>query len=58
VSDDRHTVTITRDQLEAWAGRSLTDEMVDAIDDCIPNSTIPDAIGEIAAAVTWDEEEL
>lgn len=52
----RHTVTITRKQLEAWAGRELTDEMVDAIDACIPDSTIPDAIGEIAASVAREEE--
>lgn len=52
----RRTVTITREQLEAWAGRELTDAMVDAIDGCIPDSSIPDAIWEIAASVAREEE--
>ncbi len=46
----RLTVQITRDQLESWAGRELTDEEVDRLDDCIPNSSIPEAIGEIAGS--------
>lgn len=44
--DDRPTVRITRAQLEAWAG-PLTDEQVDLLDDCIPHSSIPEAIATI-----------
>ena len=51
-SFSRHSVTITREQLEAWAGCELTDEEIDAIDDAIPNSSIPNAINEIAAAIS------
>lgn len=51
-SFSRHSVTITREQLEAWAGCKLADAEVDAIDDAIPNSSIPDAINEITAAIS------
>lgn len=47
----RMTVEITRDQLEAWAGRTLTDDEVYALDDAIPNSSIPDAVGTIVAGM-------
>lgn len=43
------TVEITRQQLEEWAGRRLTDEQVERLDGCIPNSSIPEAIGVIVA---------
>jgi hypothetical protein len=57
VSADRHTVTITRRQLEEWVGRELTDEEVDVLDECIPGSSIPEAIGTIAMhALPWEEE--
>lgn len=51
VSDSRPTITITREQLEAWAGRDLTDEEVADLDNAIPNSSIPEAVGEIAHAL-------
>jgi hypothetical protein len=54
-SFSRYSVTITREQLEAWAGRELTDTEVDAIDGVIPNSSIPDAINEIVAAISYDD---
>lgn len=41
------TVEITREQLENWAGRILTDAEVAHLDELIPLSTIPDAITEI-----------
>jgi hypothetical protein len=44
-----HTVTITREQLENWAGRALADDEVDTLDSCIPDSSIPEAIATIAA---------
>lgn len=40
-------ITLTREQLEAWAGRELADEEVAELDQCIPNSSIPEAIGTI-----------
>lgn len=46
--DSRRGITLSRDQLEAWARRPLSDEEVEAIDDCLPNSSIPDAIEVIA----------
>lgn len=46
--DSRQGIILSRDQLEAWAGRPLSDEEVEAIDECIPNSSIPDAIDTIA----------
>jgi hypothetical protein len=43
---ERPTVRISRAQLEAWAG-PLTDEQVELLDECIPNSSIPDAVATI-----------
>lgn len=37
-------ITLTRDQLESWAGRELTDEEVEALDRRIPDSSVPEAI--------------
>jgi hypothetical protein len=42
---------ITREQLECWAGRALTDVDLSELDEAIPNSAIPDAIGEIVASM-------
>ncbi|WP_018685335.1 hypothetical protein [Actinokineospora enzanensis] len=42
---------ITHEQLEAWAGRPLTDLDLDRLDVAIPNSSIPAAIGEIVAGL-------
>jgi hypothetical protein len=42
---------ITREQLESWAGRPLTEDDLDRLDDAIPNSSIPEAIGEIVAGM-------
>lgn len=44
-------ITLTRDQLEAWAGRELTDEEVYLLDEAIPNSSIPDSVGVIVATL-------
>lgn len=46
--DEPIGVTITRDQLEAWAGRTLTDDEVLTLDINISNSSIPEAIGVMA----------
>ncbi len=45
----RITVDITREQLESWARRPLTDHEVSRLDDCIPDSTIPDAVADITS---------
>ena len=50
--DDRPGVHLTRDQLESWAGRSLSDEEVEALDTAIPESSIPEAISIIADNLT------
>jgi hypothetical protein len=46
--DDRPGITLTRGQLEAWVGFTLTDEQVEQLDEAIPNSSIPEAISTIA----------
>ncbi len=43
----RPGITLSRAQLETWAGRVLTDDETDRLDHAIQNSTIPDAIGTI-----------
>jgi hypothetical protein len=53
---DSVTISITREQLEAWAGEPLTDEQVTRIDACIPQSSIPDAIAAIAAQFPSDPD--
>ncbi|SDT74204.1 hypothetical protein [Actinoplanes derwentensis] len=49
------TVEITREQLQEWAGRSLTDDDVYSLDDAIPNSSIPEAIAVIVDGLGSDE---
>lgn len=44
---------ISRDQAESWAGRTLTDDEVERLEECIPNSSIPDAIGTIVSS--WED---
>lgn len=44
-------VTLTRDQLESWAGRELTDEEVEALDTAIPESSIPEAVATIVGSM-------
>lgn len=40
-------VFLTREQLEAWTGYPLTDEEISRLDECIPHSSIPDAVSTI-----------
>lgn len=40
-------ITLTREQLECWAGRTLTSDEIARLDECIPMSSIPEAIGQI-----------
>ncbi|GAA0918924.1 hypothetical protein [Nonomuraea longicatena] len=47
---------LTRGQLESWAGRQLTDGEIDRLNDAIPCSSTPDAIGMIVAAFDVADE--
>ena len=47
---DKPGVTITREQVEAWAGHQLSDDDVSRLEACIPNSSIPDAVADIIAS--------
>ncbi len=44
-------ILITREQLEDWARRPLTDDDVASLDDAIPMSSIPEAIGDICDSI-------
>ncbi|HET6286479.1 MAG TPA: hypothetical protein VFG15_06980 [Amycolatopsis sp.] len=46
---------ITVPQMEAWAGRPLSSEDLDRLDEAIPHSSIPDAISEIVDALGDDD---
>ena len=48
VPDDRRGIELTREQLEAWAGMTLSDEEIEALEESIPNSSIPEAIATMA----------
>lgn len=49
--DTQPGIELTRGQLEAWVGRDLTDEELVLIEECIPNSSIPEAIATIADSI-------
>jgi hypothetical protein len=49
--DDAPGVGFTRAQVQAWAGRALTDEEIERIEEAVSNSSIPEAIGIIASAL-------
>ncbi|MBV8348612.1 MAG: hypothetical protein JOZ49_14110 [Mycolicibacterium sp.] len=40
-------IVISRDRLDEWAGRELSDSEVDRLKRAIPCSSIPEAIGAI-----------
>ena len=42
---------ITRQQAEAWAGRSLSDDELERLERAIPLSSIPDAISTIVGSL-------
>lgn len=56
VEPERAGITLTRDQLEAWACRTLTDEEVEALDMAVPDSSIPEAIGTIADSLADSDD--
>ena len=41
-------ITISRDRLDEWAGRELSDNEVDQLKRAIPYSSIPEALRTIA----------
>jgi hypothetical protein len=51
------TVTITREQVECWAGRPLSDDEIARLDECIPLSSIPDAVAGIVSSFEPDEDD-
>jgi hypothetical protein len=51
-------ITLTREQLEAWAGRTLTDDQVSGIAQAIPHSPVPLAITVIAEDLPDQEPEF
>lgn len=54
---ERSWELISKEQAEEWAGRALTDKDMDRLDDAIPHSTIPDAIGTIVSSFDPDEDD-
>ena len=50
-------ITLTRGQLNAWAGRTLTDRQVDELEDAIPNSSIPEAIAVMSSHFIDEEDD-
>jgi hypothetical protein len=55
--DEGKGITLTRGQLNAWAGRDLTDEEVDTLEEAIPNSSIPEAVQLMADSLPHEEEQ-
>jgi hypothetical protein len=49
-------VTIAREQLEAWAGRPLSDDEVQRVADSLPNASVPEAIATIVDSLTEGDE--
>lgn len=45
---------ITREQAEAWCGRTLSDDDVERLEEAIPNSSIPEAVDAIVSS--WGDE--
>lgn len=45
---------ISREQAEAWCGRTLSDDDVERLEEAIPNSSIPDAVDVIVNS--WEDE--
>ncbi len=43
---------INADQASVWAGRELSHDELDRLDDCIPNSSIPETIATIVDSWT------
>lgn len=50
-------IELTREQLNDWAGRILSDGEVEALEEAIPNSSIPEAIGTIADSLPYRDDD-
>jgi hypothetical protein len=50
-------LVITQEQLERWAGRLLNGDDLDRLDEAIPRSSIPSAIGEIVSGMDSPDSE-
>lgn len=48
-------ITISHGQLEAWAGRRLSDEDTERLEEVLHLSTLPEVIGDVFAGMTLDE---
>jgi hypothetical protein len=49
-------ITLTRDQLTAWARRDLTDAEVTKLAEVLPETTLPATIATLAWAIDQNEE--
>jgi hypothetical protein len=55
--DEAITELISREQAEAWAGRTLTDELWNRLTECVPLSSVPEAIGTIIDSMDDNDDE-
>lgn len=51
---ERAGISFTRDQIEAWAGFTLTDEQVTDLENILPNSTFPETVALVAESMESD----
>jgi hypothetical protein len=49
--DHNAPVTLTRQQLNEWAGFELTDDELARLDDALPNSSLPEVVGMVADSI-------
>lgn len=53
---DAASITITREQIERWTRRTLTDDEIARLLAAIPNSSIPEAIADIVTQFEHDPQ--
>jgi hypothetical protein len=56
MTDYRLGITLTREQIEYWAQRYLTDEQVKTLQEAIPHSSVPDAIAIIVENLPEEDQ--
>jgi hypothetical protein len=54
--DDDIAVSFTRDQVNEWAGRRLTDDELARLEEALPNSTFPETVGLIVGSMEATDE--
>jgi hypothetical protein len=54
--DATRGISFTREQVEAWAGRKLTGDQMQDLEDALPNSSFPECISTIVAHMDLDDE--